>query len=145
MGQARINVRQKIVHDGEINRARYMPQNPCVIATKGVTGDVLIFDYTKHPSQPADDAVCTPELRLASKPDEGYGLSWNPLNQGLLASTSGNKTVMIWDVGQGGKDKKELAPLHTFEGHSAIIEDVTWSWYKDTQLASVGDDGYLIL
>ena len=52
---------------------------------------------------------------------------------------------MIWDVGQGSKDKKELAALHTFEGHSAIIEDVTWNWYKDTQLASVGDDGYLIL
>ena len=52
LGQARINVRQKIVHEGEINRARYMPQNPCVIATKGVTGNVLVFDYTKHPSHP---------------------------------------------------------------------------------------------
>lgn len=138
-------MRQKIVHDGEINRTRYMPQNPCVIATKGVTGDILVFDYTKHPSQPVDDAVCAPELRLTSKPDEGYGLAWNPLNQGLIASTSGNKTVMIWDVSQGGKEKKELGALYTFEGHSAIIEDVTWSCHKDTQLASVGDDGYLIL
>ena len=29
-----------------------MPQNPCVIATKTPTSDVLIFDYTKHPSKP---------------------------------------------------------------------------------------------
>ena len=29
-----------------------MPQNPCVIATKAPTADVLIFDYTKHPSKP---------------------------------------------------------------------------------------------
>jgi len=29
-----------------------MPQNPYVIATKTPTSDVLIFDYTKHPSKP---------------------------------------------------------------------------------------------
>ena len=33
-------------------RARYMPQNPCIIATKTPTADVLVFDYTKHPSKP---------------------------------------------------------------------------------------------
>ena len=33
-------------------RARYMPQNPCMIATKTPTADVLVFDYTKHPSKP---------------------------------------------------------------------------------------------
>ena len=31
-----------------------MPQNPCVIATKTPTSDVLIFDYTKHPSKPGN-------------------------------------------------------------------------------------------
>lgn len=31
-----------------------MPQNPCVIATKTPTADVLIFDYTKHPSKPGN-------------------------------------------------------------------------------------------
>ena len=35
-------------------RARYMPQNQCVIATKTPTSDVLIFDYTKHPSKPGN-------------------------------------------------------------------------------------------
>lgn len=35
-----------------MNRARYMPQNPCIIATKTPTSDVLVFDYTKHPSKP---------------------------------------------------------------------------------------------
>ena len=29
-----------------------MPQNPCMIATKTPTADVLVFDYTKHPSRP---------------------------------------------------------------------------------------------
>lgn len=35
-----------------MNRARYMPQNPCIIATKTPSSDVLVFDYTKHPSKP---------------------------------------------------------------------------------------------
>ena len=35
-----------------MNRARCMPQNPCVIATKTPSSDVLVFDYTKHPSKP---------------------------------------------------------------------------------------------
>ena len=28
-----------------------MPQNPCVIATKTPSSNVLVFDYTKHPSK----------------------------------------------------------------------------------------------
>ena len=33
-------------------RARYMPQSPFIIATKTPSADVLIFDYSKHPSRP---------------------------------------------------------------------------------------------
>ncbi len=29
------------------SRARYMPQNPCVMATKGPSESVFVFDYTK--------------------------------------------------------------------------------------------------
>lgn len=35
-----------------MNRARYMPQNPFIIATKTPSSDVLVFDYSKHPSKP---------------------------------------------------------------------------------------------
>ena len=31
-----------------------MPQNACIIATKTPTADVLVFDYTKHPSKPGE-------------------------------------------------------------------------------------------
>lgn len=42
----------KINHEGEVNRARYMPQNSFIIATKTPSADVLVFDYIKHPSEP---------------------------------------------------------------------------------------------
>lgn len=51
----KIEIEIKINHEGEVNRARYMPQNPCIIATKTPTCDVLVFDYTKHPSKPGQD------------------------------------------------------------------------------------------
>ncbi|KAJ7292935.1 hypothetical protein C8J57DRAFT_1017036, partial [Mycena rebaudengoi] len=53
----RIQIIQKINHAGEVNRARYMPQNSDLIATKAVTGEVLIFDRTKHSSEPERSGV----------------------------------------------------------------------------------------
>lgn len=50
----KIEIEIKINHEGEVNRARFMPQNPCIIATKTPSSDVLIFDYTKHPSKPGE-------------------------------------------------------------------------------------------
>ena len=35
-----------------------MPQNPCIIATKTPSSDVLVFDYTKHPSKPGEHFPC---------------------------------------------------------------------------------------
>lgn len=51
-------------------RARYMPQNPSLIATKTVCGDVCIFDYTKHPSQPTDNII-RPQALLKGHVKEG--------------------------------------------------------------------------
>jgi hypothetical protein len=48
-----------------------MPQNPCVIATKTVGGEVHIFDYTRHPSNPTNSLV-SPQLRLQGHTKEGY-------------------------------------------------------------------------
>ena len=64
----RIDIEIKINHEGEVNRARYMPQNPCVIATKTPSSDVLVFDYTKHPSKPDPGGECSPDLRSVTVP-----------------------------------------------------------------------------
>ena len=58
-----LQVVQSINHHGEVNRARHMPQNPYMIATKTVTNDVFVFDYTKHPTKPSGPE-CKPDLRL---------------------------------------------------------------------------------
>jgi len=48
----KIEIDIKINHEGEVNRARYMPQSPFIIGTKTPSADVLVFDYSKHPSRP---------------------------------------------------------------------------------------------
>ncbi len=54
----------KINHDGEVNRARYMPQNPYLIATKSPSADVYVFDWSKHPSRPVADGSFMPNMVL---------------------------------------------------------------------------------
>jgi len=64
-----------------------MPQSPFIIATKTPSSDVLVFDYSKHPSRPGnnpltyhfsiaihtyvDNAECQPDLRLKGHSKEG--------------------------------------------------------------------------
>lgn len=48
-----------------------MPQNPCLIATKSIRGDVFLFDYTRHPSVPSTAGVCNPDIRLLGHTQEG--------------------------------------------------------------------------
>lgn len=54
-----------------------MPQNPSVIATKTVSSDLYIFDYTRHGTEPNADGVCKPDLKLKGHTKEGYDDSLN--------------------------------------------------------------------
>lgn len=48
-----------------------MPQKPDLIATKAVSGEVLVFDRTRHPSDPERNGVCKPDIRLLGQTKEG--------------------------------------------------------------------------
>ena len=199
-----------------------MPQNPCVIGTKTIHGDVLIFDYTKHPvwistclamrvlllwvdvvcavvvgyglwvvgcywvvvvgcrglwvvvlslapppapsdftafpspppfgaivwfqSSPPEDGVCRPDLRLKGHTREGYGISWNPRQQGLLVSGSDDNLICTWDVNQATADQSVIeAPLRTYDAHTAVVEDVAWHPLHEALFGSVGDDHKMML
>ena len=78
----RIQITQRINHDGEVNRARYCPQNCDLIATRAVSGLSYVFDRTKHSNQPDSDGKCRPDIVLRGQTKEGYGLAWNPHRQG---------------------------------------------------------------
>lgn len=143
---AKIETKIKINHPGEVNKARYCPQNPFLIATKTPEADVLVFDYSKHPSKPTDNEV-KPTVRCKGHDAEGYGLAWNPTVDGRLLSGADDKTICMWDVGAGpsGKVTTELQPTLKMKGHSEVIEDVAWHRQHKELFASCGDDKQLML
>lgn len=107
----KVEVKVKIAHEGEVNRARYMPQNPFVVATKGPSADVYVFDITKHPSAPGPNDSFRPEHVCKGHAREGYGLAWSPAAPGQLLSGSDDARVCLWDMTQAGKvveDRKSV-------------------------------------
>ncbi|KAJ3739805.1 WD40 repeat-like protein [Lentinula detonsa] len=141
----RIQITQKINHPGEVNRARYMPQNIELLATKAVTGEVLVFDRTKHASEPDLDGVSKPNIRLVGQTREGYGLAWNPNKAGHILGASEDMTVCHWDCQAYNKENSTIQPTTTFKGHNSVVGDVDWHSKKDYLFASVGDDKMLML
>ena len=142
--QTRISIDIQINHQGEVNRARYMPQDKKIIATKTVNGEVHIFDYYKHPKTPETDEV-KPDLRLIGHEQEGYGLAWNPIQKGLLLSGSDDCRVCVWDINQTNSNQLNQEPLNNFEAHNSIVEDVAWNNFDQFMFSSVGDDKKLRL
>uniref|UniRef100_A0A914DZC2 Probable histone-binding protein lin-53 n=1 Tax=Acrobeloides nanus TaxID=290746 RepID=A0A914DZC2_9BILA len=141
----KIDVEIKMNHEGEVNRARYMPQNPVIIATKSPSSEVFIFDYTKHPSIPNPDNQCKPQLRLRGHNKEGYGLSWNSNQSGYLLSASDDTTVCLWDIQAAAPHSNFLDAKSIFTGHNAVVEDVAWHVLHDSVFGSVGDDHKLMI
>lgn len=157
----KIDVEIKMNHEGEVNRARYMPQNPVLLATKSPSSEVFIFDYTKHPSVPTNDNMCKPQLRLRGHSKEGrliivsfiffktnalgYGLSWNCNLSGHLLSASDDTTVCLWDIQAAPVNANYLDAKTIFNGHNAVVEDVAWHVLHDAVFGSVADDHKLMI
>ena len=138
--QTRISIDIQINHSGEVNKARYMPQDQKIIATKTTSGDIDIFDYYKHPKIPTNDEV-KPDMKLKDHDQEGYGLAWNPIKKGLLLSGSDDQKACIWDITEQPSNQINVEPLHSLNAaHNAIIEDVAWNYFDQNIFTTVGDD-----
>ena len=142
---AKIEITQRINHDGEVNRARYMPQNPYLIATKSPNADVYVFDWSKHGSKPDADGSFKPDLVLKGHNKEGYGLAWSPHEQGRLLSGSDDSLVCTWDISRGTKTSNILNATATYTGHTSVVEDVAYHQHHPQLFGTVGDDCKLMI
>ena len=105
-----------------------MPQSHNMIATKVNNAEIHIFDYFKHPAKPSNDEV-KPDLKLMGHKKEGFGLDWNPVNAGFLLSGSDDSLICIWDINNPNELANTIEPLHTFDAHTQIVEDVSWNHF----------------
>ncbi|MCJ1369846.1 Histone acetyltransferase type B subunit 2 [Loxospora ochrophaea] len=136
--EVKFNIVQKIDHKGEVNKARYQPQNPNIIATMCTDGRVMIWDRTKHPSVPTGQV--NPQIELLGHTKEGFGLSWSPHENGHLATGSEDKTVRLWDITKYTANNKALHPTRTYTHHTAIVNDVQHHPRHASLIGTVSDD-----
>mmetsp|Transcript_11273 Transcript_11273/g.25277 ORF Transcript_11273/g.25277 Transcript_11273/m.25277 type:complete len:525 (+) Transcript_11273:199-1773(+) len=160
----KITVRMKIKHEGEVNRARYMPQNHFVVASRGPQAEVYVWDLSKHPSFPDESSPFAPQAMCVGHTKEGYGLAWSGHTAGRLISGSEDTTVCLWDVSAVTSARRDgteasaaatststsssstsssgtqIQPLSIFRGHTDVVEDVDWHHRDPNLIGSVGDD-----
>ncbi len=142
----KIEIRMKLKHTGEVNKARHMPQNHFIVASRGPNPEIFIWDLTKHCSFPEDDSVPCPQGVCVGHKAEGYGLCWNRHKEGLLISSSEDQTVCLWDVNEisaaksNSKSGTQMKPISVFSGHTDVVEDVDWHHRDVNLIGSVGDD-----
>ncbi|KAK0287335.1 Histone acetyltransferase type B subunit 2 [Friedmanniomyces endolithicus] len=132
---------QQIVHPGEVNKARYQPQNPDIIATWASDKNMYVWDRTKHQSVPRGEDP-KPQVILKGHTEEGFALEWNPHVEGQLLSGSGDTKVNLWDLQRDFTlDAKTVKPSTTYTHHSATVNDVQYhpSFGKNL-FGSVSDD-----
>jgi histone-binding protein RBBP4 len=140
----KLEVRMKIKHEGEVNRARYMPSNHFIVASRGPSAEIYIFDLSKHPSFPTKESTFSPQGVCIGHSKEGYCMEWSKQRPGLLITGSDDATVQLWDVNAVTSNKSgpgtQIKPRSTFAGHSKTVEDVDWHSKDPNMFGSVGDD-----
>jgi len=147
--EVRFEMDIRIVHEGEVNRCRINPNNKYQIATKAPNADILVFDYSKHPSEPKD-LVSRPNFRCKGHDKEGFALCWDPHSEGRILSGSNDAKICVWDLTQtqsssGSSSAHVLQPTFSRQAHLGDIEDVDWHKFYINLFGSVDDAGTIML
>eukprot|EP00605_Chrysophyceae_sp_TOSAG23-4_P002145 GSChrysophyteH1.ASY1.ANO1.2373.1 assembled CDS len=141
---AKVDIKVKMAHDGEVHRARVNPHNRFQIATKSPQSSVFVFDYSKQSSLKSanEDAVPKPQHICTGHSRDGWGLDWCPTQDATLLSGSDDATICLWDLREAGLT---VPAYRTWNGHNDVVEDVAWHKFSSSLFGSVGDDSKLII
>lgn len=146
----KISTLQKINHLGDVNRARYMPQNPDVIASCNNFGSVLVYDRTKHANVKtalADTDIGAPQLRLVSPTTshaDMFAIDWNRQQEGTLASGSMAGHMSVYDIQKVQEDSDEVEPVWG-AGAESGINDLEWIPNHDSLFLAASENGVVQL
>ncbi|KAH8584070.1 WD repeat [Cryptosporidium sp. chipmunk genotype I] len=167
MNIVQFEVKAKLNHPEEVNKALHMPEHPFIIASRVVNGDILVFDYSKHESFPTDDLV-HPQLLLKGHTKEGYAMDWgNGASNNCLISGGSDCIINLWDFNNNTSgilnssarnhfiytnktnvDSQEseffppiLEPIKSISWHNSDVNDLKWHPSSFSVFGSVSDDG----
>ncbi|XP_078152302.1 WD-40 repeat-containing protein MSI4-like [Carex rostrata] len=151
-----------LLHPGEVNRIRELPQNSNIVATHTDSPDVFIWDMEAQPNlDPVNGAAMSrPDLILTGHRENAeFALAMCPTEPFVLSGGQ-DKSVVLWSIhdyitslgltesGSSSditKDSPKLDSRGVFEGHDATVEDVQFCPSSAQEFCSVGDDSCLIL
>ncbi|XP_044495469.1 WD-40 repeat-containing protein MSI4-like [Mangifera indica] len=89
-----------IIHPGEVNRIRELPQNSKIVATHTDSPDVLIWDVEAQPNRHAvlGATESRPDLILTGHQDNAeFALAMSP-TQPFVLSGGKDKSVVLWSI-----------------------------------------------
>ena len=132
---SRIKITKKFENNFEINRARYMPQDPSIVSTINGAGEIDL--YNLGGDQKSAIGHFTPHE------DNGYGLSWSSHKKGYLLTASDDKTVVLTDTSK--LDATDSSQVCKFTTHKDIVNDAKWHQFNESLFGSVSDDKYFYL
>ncbi|CAH9083908.1 unnamed protein product [Cuscuta europaea] len=147
-----------IIHPGEVNRIRELPQNKNIVATHTDSPEVLIWDVEAQPHRHdvPGAAVSVPDLKLTGHQDNAeFALGMCPLEPFVLSGGK-DKCVVLWNIQDHistlatDRHKAEgsagsIGARGVFKGHDDTVEDVQFCPSSSQEFCSVGDDSCLIL
>ncbi|KAL0441409.1 UNVERIFIED_CONTAM: WD-40 repeat-containing protein MSI4 [Sesamum radiatum] len=166
-----IKKHKTILHPGEVNRIRELPQNNYIVATHTDSPDVLIWDVKNQVNRQcvAGAKASQPDLLLTGHQDNAeFALSICSVEPFVLSGGK-DKSVVLWSIHDhvsslaanrraqqfpGSKDDavtgrtgygSTVQARGIFQGHEDDVEDVQFNPSSAREFCSVGDDSCLIL
>ncbi|GAA0185518.1 hypothetical protein LIER_32806 [Lithospermum erythrorhizon] len=156
-----------LIHPGEVNRIREIPQNKNIVATHSDCPEVLIWDVEAQPNKHAvhGAAESNPDLVLTGHQDNAEFALDTCRIEPFVLSGGKDKTLVLWSIQDhistlaadsskatesAGSIVKtagnhSIGPRGIFHGHQDTVEDVQFSPTSSQEFCSVGDDSALIL
>ncbi|GBF95359.1 hypothetical protein Rsub_07787 [Raphidocelis subcapitata] len=147
-----------IVHPGEVNKIRELPQHPEVLVTHTDAPELYVWNIDKQPNMPRNTDK-KPHTSVAEAVLTGHVTANEPLfalatsnAAPRVASGGPDKLVLLWDLqdaqdgilaGSRGADNATTTQIKArteLKGHKNTVEDVVFAPGSGEELVSVGDD-----
>ncbi|KAL6452394.1 HAT2 Histone acetyltransferase type B subunit 2 [Candida maltosa Xu316] len=140
-------VLQKFNHLGDVNKVKYMPQKPNIIASANNLGDLVIYERTRHKSFKNtildDTDLSKIQIKLSNKfiPSTAdiFAIDWNQNREGLLLSGDMNGIINLYDVTK--YESQLMNETKYWENNTVGINDIEWFPTHDSLFGTADDNG----
>lgn len=143
----KVKLLQKLNHHGDVNKAKYMPQKPNIIASANNLGDLVVYERTKHSSllRMNDMELSKVQINLKSRSQTDksdiYAIDWNLQNEGIIASGDTTGNINVYDVKKFDVKNNTLNETN-YSHNTYAINDLQWFPNHDSLFATADDGGY---